>query len=175
MSENYVSLEMFKLWTESQEKIQKQASDHNTEILTGLAADIKTIAEKGEETQENMRQLVELSKEDNRINRDALEQHKTEFNTHTETTQKQIDHLYKLYKAQAKVLKSREPFWSFWKRAGKGLKTIILTAAGIFLTLVITTLYNNFISANVGKTQTEATENDKQKKDTPDSNSLQRD
>lgn len=175
MSENYVSLEMFKLWTESQEKIQQQTREHNTEILTGLAADIKIIAEKGEETQKNMHQLVELSKEDNRINRDALEQHKKEFNTHTETTQKQIDHLYKLYKAQAAVLKSREPFWSFWKHAGKGLKTIILTAAGIFLTLVITTFYNNFINASTGKTKPEATENEKPKKDTPDSNSLQRD
>ena len=113
MSEN-VSIEMFKIWADSQSK-----------LLQSLSEDIKTIHQEQRETNNNIRDVVILLKEDVKTTRDILDHHVQEYDQQCDGNDARFRNLFQRQDKIDQILTERAPAWVVFKSFKKGLMIFV--------------------------------------------------
>jgi len=113
MSEN-VSMQSFKIWADSQEKVLNTIQESNKNIFAGQ-----------EKINSNIQQVIELLRDETSTNKAILKQHIFEYNTDKKSIDVRFKNLFKRQDKIDSILLERAPAFFIYKGVSKGVKIFI--------------------------------------------------
>ena len=124
-----VSTAMFKIWSDSQ-----------SALLKSLSEDIKAVNAEQKETNANIRDVIDLLKDDINTTKAILNQHIIEYDKHCSDDGIRFKNIFQRQNKIDQILIDRAPAWVVFKSFRKGasifITAVIIISAGYFAVLV---------------------------------------
>lgn len=125
MSEN-VTVETFKIWTDSQSQHQQQSLTMQEKILSHLANEISTLSANQKDMTAGMNEIVTLLKEDIAITKSMIEHHIIQYANDRDQIDIRFTNLFKRQDKIDKILLQTKSMWMMFK----GLSWVAKIAVG---------------------------------------------